>query len=348
MKNTNLTTIFLTAIAGLALAAAPGRAATIAIVNNGFENSTVTGNTLSTTITGWSSADIGTFTSNGIAYVINEAHTNVTPPADPVGERMAMLRYDAILYQVLTTKIAANTTYTLTIDAALRDTIASKGAEPTGSTIRLGTGSTAGGNLLTPISSTIGALSDTSWTSWTATFTTGATVADEFLRVEMYWPLTSGDQQGLFDNVRLTASSSGGGNNFSDWIAGYSVGGQTGIGDDPDLDGIDSGVENFFGTAPDTFTQGLAAGAVDAVAGTFTFTHPQTGTIADDLTAAYRWSKDLQSFNADGATDGDGTKVDFTVQLDTPQSGTTTVTATVDSGGTATDKLFVDVQVTQN
>ena len=40
-----------------------------------------------------------------------------------------------------------------------------------------------------------------------------------------------------------------------------------------------------------------------------------------------------------------GTKVDFTVQLDTPVAGTTTVTATVT--GTPTDKLFVDVEVTQ-
>lgn len=158
----------------------------------------------------------------------------------------------------------------------------------------------------------------------------------------------SGTTQAHFDNVSLTAVSSGGGggNDFSDWIAGYSVGGQTGLGDDPDGDGVDSGVENFFGTAPDAFTQGLVSGTVSG--GTFTFTHPQTGTIADDLTAAYRWSKDLQAFNADGATDGDGTKVDFTVQLNTPEAGTTTVTATVDPGGTATAELFVDVEVTQN
>ncbi len=144
----------------------------------------------------------------------------------------------------------------------------------------------------------------------------------------------------------ITVVSGGGGNNFSDWIAGFNVGAQTGIGDDPDGDGVDSGVENFFGTAPDSFSQGLVSGTVNTGAGTFTFTHPQTGTIADDLTAAYRWSKDLQTFNADGASDGAGTQVDFTVQLDTPQAGTTTVTATIT--GTATDRLFVDVEVTQN
>ncbi|MFZ9937793.1 MAG: Ig-like domain-containing protein [Luteolibacter sp.] len=135
---------------------------------------------------------------------------------------------------------------------------------------------------------------------------------------------------------------------YAEWIDGFFPGETNpaiiGLGADPDADGIGNGVENFFGTAPDGFSHGLAAGTVSG--GTFTFTHPQ-GTLAVDLAASYRWSTDLQSFNADGATDGDGTKVDFTVQLDTPEAGTTTVTATVDPGGTATDKLFVDVQVTQ-
>jgi len=37
--------------------------------------------------------------------------------------------------------------------------------------------------------------------------------------------------------------------------------------------------------------------------------HPQNATPASDVTAAYRWSKDLATFNASGATDGDGTTV---------------------------------------
>jgi hypothetical protein len=94
-----------------------------------------------------------------------------------------------------------------------------------------------------------------------------------------------------------------------------------------DGDGIDNGVENFFGPDPSAFSSGLVAGAVGV--NTFTFTHPQNATPAGDLTAAYQWSKDLATFNADGATDGDNTKVDFTTQLDTPVAGTTTVTTTV-------------------
>jgi len=135
------------------------------------------------------------------------------------------------------------------------------------------------------------------------------------------------------------------GNNYSNWIALHpAVGAQNGLGDDPDGDGNKNGVENFFGTPPETFSQGLIAGA--ASGNTFTFTHPRNASPAADLVAAYRWSKDLVTFHADGATDSDGTKVDFTTQPDTPTPGITTVTATVT--GTAVNKLLVIVQVTQN
>lgn len=147
-------------------------------------------------------------------------------------------------------------------------------------------------------------------------------------------------------SMLLDVSPSGAGNTYGDWIAGYpGVGGQTGIGDDPDGDGNDNGVENFFGTAPDTFTQGLVSGAVDTGANTFTFTHPLNATPADDLTATYRWSTDLQTFYNDGDPNGAGTTtVDF-VQ-GTPSGGMVTVTATI-SGTVIPDKLFVDVLVTQ-
>ncbi|NNM28514.1 MAG: hypothetical protein HKO57_03275, partial [Akkermansiaceae bacterium] len=146
----------------------------------------------------------------------------------------------------------------------------------------------------------------------------------------------------LIDNVQLTAI--GPGNSFADWIAGFDVGGQTGLTDDFDLDGLGNGVENLLGTDPSVSSTGLVSGTVSG--GTFTFTHPQNPDPATDLTATYRWSKDMANFLADGATDGEGTTVDFTAQLDTPEPGTTTVTATV--SGAATGKLFVDVEVTQN
>ncbi len=137
-------------------------------------------------------------------------------------------------------------------------------------------------------------------------------------------------------------------NSFDTWITDPLFGiasGQQGLHQDPEGDGIDNGVENFFGTNPNTISQGLVSGAVNKVARTYTFTHPQNATPATDLSAAYRWSKDLQSFQADGAAHG-GTTVTFSASVNTPTPGTTTVTATVN--GTAIDKLFVDVVVNRN
>jgi hypothetical protein len=133
---------------------------------------------------------------------------------------------------------------------------------------------------------------------------------------------------------------------FASWISnpayGLAVADQD-LGADPDGDGIGNGVENFFGTVPSSFSQGLLIGIKSG--DTFTFTHPKNATPANDLTASYTWSKDLASFLASGATDGAGTTVAFTTQANTPTAGITTVTATVT--GTATSTLFVRVNATQ-
>ncbi len=73
--------------------------------------------------------------------------------------------------------------------------------------------------------------------------------------------------------------------------------------------------------------------------------HPQTGTIADDLTATCQWSVDPDNFFAVGVADG-GVQVDFVATPDTPSPGTITVEATVT--GPIPEKLFVNVEVTQN
>jgi hypothetical protein len=137
-----------------------------------------------------------------------------------------------------------------------------------------------------------------------------------------------------------------GGDTFANWIVGKSgVDGQTAVGDDPDGDGNDNGVENFFGTEPGVFSAGVIAGTVNPGTGTFTFTHPQ-GSLASDLTATYRWSTDLATFHDDGASSG-GTTVSFSTVPDPVVPGTpTTVTATVT--GTPVQSLFVRVEVTQN
>lgn len=134
-------------------------------------------------------------------------------------------------------------------------------------------------------------------------------------------------------------------NDFVDWIATFpGVGGDTGFDDDADADGNANGLENFFGTDPSVFSAGLSIEGVNTGAGTFTFSHPQNPTPADDVSApAYTWSTDLATFTADGAANA-GTTVTFVATPDTPVVGTTTVVATVT--GTAIDKLFVRVGVT--
>jgi hypothetical protein len=136
-------------------------------------------------------------------------------------------------------------------------------------------------------------------------------------------------------------------NSFSSWISNPAFGlapADRDLSDDPDGDGVDNGVENFFGTHPGAFTRGLAAGVRNG--NSFTFTHPKSASPASDLTASYQWSKDLGSFLAGGATDGAGTTVTFTTQADTPSPGFTTVTATVT--GTGSSRLFSRVGVIQN
>jgi hypothetical protein len=132
---------------------------------------------------------------------------------------------------------------------------------------------------------------------------------------------------------------------FNAWIAGYpGVGTETGFDQDPDRDGIASGLENFFGTNPGVFSQGLVLGASGT--GQITFTHPQNPDPADDLSApSYEWSKDLLTFHADGDTDGAGTKVDFQISTNDPEAGITTLAAVV--SGTDTGRLFIRVGVSQ-
>lgn len=127
---------------------------------------------------------------------------------------------------------------------------------------------------------------------------------------------------------------------FADWAAGYSLGGQTAMGDDPDHDGIPNGIENYLGTAPDVPGTGLAL--VSSSGGSLVFRHSRSNTPASDLTASYEWSADLVTWHGSGAADA-GTTVTFapvtitdTVALD---NDTVEVTAAVT--GTPKVKIFV-------
>lgn len=123
------------------------------------------------------------------------------------------------------------------------------------------------------------------------------------------------------------------------------ISGQTSLNEAPDGDGLHNGIESFFVAAPKAASPDIAIGSVNPVQGTFTFTHPQ-GVLADDLAFANQWSKDLQSFHGDLASDAAGTTVAFATQANAPGPSNTTATATVT--GTPCDRLFLRAKVAGN
>ncbi len=130
---------------------------------------------------------------------------------------------------------------------------------------------------------------------------------------------------------------------FASWIDGYpGVGLEDGFEDDPDDDGLPNGIESVLGTNPGSSSQGLRN--IAKAGATFTFRHSHSATPATDVTAAYRWSPDLQTWHASGASHG-GTTVVFAAIPNSPAPGTTTVTATIT--GSQPASLFVELMATR-
>lgn len=142
-----------------------------------------------------------------------------------------------------------------------------------------------------------------------------------------------------FDSVTLNGNPM---STYGSWIAGYpGANALPGFRDDADGDGIRNGVENIFGTNPSAGNPGITA--VSKSAGTVTFQHPQSATPASDVTTAYKWTTDLVTYHASGATSA-GTTVTLSPAPNTPTSGTTTVTATIT--GTQPARLFLVLEAT--
>jgi autotransporter-associated beta strand protein len=136
------------------------------------------------------------------------------------------------------------------------------------------------------------------------------------------------------------------GNTFAAWISdpGFGIAPENqGPNDDPDGDGIANGLENFFGTHPGEFSQGVLAGTKNG--NSFTFTHPQNATPASDLTSIYRWSTNLIDWYAGDNLAGPGGGLTVNIVPSPAGPSTTSVTATASQ---PVPQLFLRVEVTQD
>ncbi len=150
---------------------------------------------------------------------------------------------------------------------------------------------------------------------------------------------TMGEFNGRFSGIVVTSAPVT--TDYPSWIAGFTgLGGETGFDDDPDDDGHKNGLENYFGTNPGVFSQGIIVGQLSG--STFTFSHPLSDTPADDITASYKWSTNLATFH-NGGDMVNGTTVNF-IQ-GSPSGGTVGVTANI--SGTVPERIFVILEVLQ-
>lgn len=127
---------------------------------------------------------------------------------------------------------------------------------------------------------------------------------------------------------------------FTDWIASYSVGGETAAGDDPDRDGVANIIEAWFGTHPGEPSPSMPDLNTDGT--TTTFTHPKNPRTPTNLSAAYKWSPNLVDWYGTGDGPAGGPTVNFSA---TNVDGTATVNA---SASEAMDKIFIRIEVTEN
>jgi hypothetical protein len=171
--------------------------------------------------------------------------------------------------------------------------------------------------------------------------TLAAAAGDYPIVIERYNPLSEVVSQAFtLTVVPATATP------YATWITGYPAGALTGLAQDADGDGIANGIENLLGTRPDLATTGLTQLA--ASPGILVFQHSRSKTPASDLTAAYEWSTDMQTWHLAGLSAA-GTTVTFgvvvTSDLEAPANDWVRVTAT--ATGTIPPRLFARLRATQ-
>ena len=152
---------------------------------------------------------------------------------------------------------------------------------------------------------------------------------------------TSSTTQFRIDDVVLTGSAPPVGNpTFGDWIGQFPVGGETGVNDDFDKDGLPNAIENILGSAPNAYNAGLVN--LSKSANSLVFRHRRSNTIAPDLIASYEWTSNLADWNAAGATAGGITVAIVPVvitDVSAPDNDLVEVTATIT--GSSAAQVFV-------
>ncbi len=133
--------------------------------------------------------------------------------------------------------------------------------------------------------------------------------------------------------------------NFASWIAGFSgLGTETGLGDDPDDDGIASGLERFFGQHPGAASTGLR---LLSNSGLPFLEHTRAAEHGSDTTATYEWSADLSTWQPSGTAAG-GVNVRLEpVVVGGAGDSLKTIQVIPQITGVA-DRLFYRVKVTPN
>lgn len=118
---------------------------------------------------------------------------------------------------------------------------------------------------------------------------------------------------------------------FADWIAGHEP--ASGFDADTDGDGISNGVEQVFGSDPNSTTAlPLLEWQEDGVA---LMMHSLAATVAADVDYDYEWSRDLSSWQRGGEADATGMRVDIT---NSPVAGGVAARYQVTAG--SSQKLF--------